>query len=172
MEIGIIGLGRMGANIGRRLVAGGHRVVGLDPGPGVEALIKGAGIEYARSLTDLVASLSPPRVIWLMIPAGAAVQATLDEIAPLLVAGDTLIDGGNSYYKDSMRRGAELTAKKLCFVDCGTSGGIWGLKEGFGLMIGAGYPSRMPGSFSTPKNGAVLELEPCRCASRLNIGRS
>ena len=136
MEIGIIGLGRMGANIGRRLVAGGHRVVGLDPGPGVEALIKGAGIEYARSLTDLVASLSPPRVIWLMIPAGAAVQATLDEIAPLLVAGDTLIDGGNSYYKDSMRRGAELTAKKLCFVDCGTSGGIWGLKEGFGLMVG------------------------------------
>ncbi|MFK3647244.1 phosphogluconate dehydrogenase (NAD(+)-dependent, decarboxylating) [Lysobacter enzymogenes] len=135
MELGMVGLGRMGANMAERLVRGGHKVTGVDPGAAAREQAAARGIGAAATLAELVAALPAPRAVWLMVPAGA-VDATLAELQPLLAAGDTVIDGGNSNYKDTMRRAEELRAHGLHYVDSGTSGGVWGLQEGYSLMIG------------------------------------
>ncbi|AZR28011.1 decarboxylating 6-phosphogluconate dehydrogenase [Xanthomonas vasicola] len=136
MELGMVGLGRMGANMAERLVNGGHRVHGYDPGANARTSAQAKGIVTADALAALVSALPSPRVVWLMVPAGKIVDDTLAQLLPLLQAGDIVIDGGNSYYKDSQRRAALLQASGIAFVDCGTSGGIWGLQEGYSLMVG------------------------------------
>jgi 6-phosphogluconate dehydrogenase len=136
MELGMIGLGKMGAFMTERLVRGGHHVIGFDRDAAAVQRVVDKGAGGADSLEKLIEQLSPPRAIWMMVPAGPPVDQTIDAIAPLLAAGDTIIDGGNSYYRDTMRRAETLTQKKLNFVDCGTSGGIWGLTEGYSMMIG------------------------------------
>jgi 6-phosphogluconate dehydrogenase len=136
MELGMVGLGKMGAFMTERLVRGGHRVIGFDrDSAAVQRVIdKGAG--SADSLEKIISQLKAPRVIWLMVPSGAPVDQTIDALTPHLAPGDTIIDGGNSYYRDSVRRAAALVQKKMNFVDCGTSGGIWGLTEGYSMMVG------------------------------------
>ena len=136
MELGMIGLGRMGANMAQRLVRGGHRVVGFDFSADSRALAGKNGIEPVAALTELVAALKAPHVLWLMVPAGAPVDSTIENLLPLLNAGDALIDGGNSYYKDTLRRAKSIAERQIHYVDCGTSGGVWGLQEGYSLMIG------------------------------------
>jgi 6-phosphogluconate dehydrogenase len=136
MELGMIGLGRMGANMAQRLVRSGHRVAGFDFSEESRTRAAQNGIEPVTSLADLVTALKAPRVLWLMVPAGAPVDQTIDNLLPLLAEGDTLIDGGNSMYKDTQRRAARLAERKIHYVDSGTSGGVWGLKEGYSLMIG------------------------------------
>ncbi|PPU77791.1 phosphogluconate dehydrogenase (NAD(+)-dependent, decarboxylating) [Xanthomonas cucurbitae] len=136
MELGMVGLGRMGANMAERLVHGGHRVHGYDPGADARSGAQAKGIVTADALELLVSALPSPRVVWLMVPAGKIVDETLAQLLPLLQAGDIVIDGGNSYYKDSQRRAAQLQASGIAFVDCGTSGGVWGLQEGYSLMVG------------------------------------
>ena len=136
MEIGIVGLGRMGGNMARRWMRGGHRVVGTARSAGtLEALAK-EGMIPAASLEDLVAALHPPRSVWVMVPAGQATEETVGRLGGLLAAGDTVIDGGNTYYKDDIRRAAALRPKGIDYLDEGTSGGIWGLENGYCLMIG------------------------------------
>jgi 6-phosphogluconate dehydrogenase len=127
MKMGLVGLGRMGAGIAERLRRNGHEVVGFDRNPEVSDV---------ASLAGLVQALEPRRVIWVMVPAGAPTQATIDELSDMVATGDILIDGGNSYYKDSQRRAEALAARDIKFLDVGTSGGIWGLAEGFSLMAG------------------------------------
>jgi 6-phosphogluconate dehydrogenase len=136
MQIAMIGLGRMGANMAQRLMQGGHQVVGFDPAEAARKVIEDKGGQSAPSLEALVAKLQAPRVIWLMVPAGAITDGTITSLTPLLKAGDTIIDGGNSNYKDTQRRAAALESLKINYVDSGTSGGIWGLAEGYSLMIG------------------------------------
>jgi 6-phosphogluconate dehydrogenase len=136
MQLGMVGLGRMGANMVRRLVAHGHECVVFDMSAKVVAdMAKEKGISGSSSLTDMVSKMAKPRAIWLMIPAGV-VEKTIQEIAPHLEAGDILIDGGNSYYIDDIRRAKELAAKGIQYVDVGTSGGVWGLERGYCMMIG------------------------------------
>ena len=137
MDIGMIGLGRMGANMTQRLLNGGHRVVVSDLNADAVAVSAQSGAIAATSLADLVSKLPPRRAVWMMVPSGAPTQSTVDQLGPLLAKDDIVIDGGNSNYHDSMRRGVELGVKGIDFVDAGTSGGIWGLKEGFCLMVGA-----------------------------------
>jgi 6-phosphogluconate dehydrogenase len=139
MELGMIGLGRMGANIVRRLLRAGHRCVGYDSHADPVRELVGEGAVGATSLEDLVAKLTPPRAIWLMVPA-AVVDGELNSLSPLLAPGDILIDGGNSHYHDDIRRAGELREKKLHYVDVGTSGGVWGLERGYCLMIGGEEP--------------------------------
>nr|WP_298155570.1 decarboxylating 6-phosphogluconate dehydrogenase [uncultured Pseudoxanthomonas sp.] len=136
MELAMIGLGRMGANMAERLVRGGHSVRGYDPGDAARQQAQARGIIAHANLQNAVAALPTPRVVWLMVPAGQVVDDTLDQLRPLLAAGDTVIDGGNSNYKDTQRRGAQLAEAGIHYVDCGTSGGVWGLAEGYSLMIG------------------------------------
>jgi 6-phosphogluconate dehydrogenase len=136
MEIAMIGLGRMGANMAQRLMRGGHKVVGFDPAEAARASLEKNGAQTAASLEQMVAKLSAPRVIWLMVPAGAITDGTIDKLVPLLAAGDTIIDGGNSNYRDTQRRAAMAAQRKIQYVDSGTSGGVWGLAEGYSLMIG------------------------------------
>jgi len=136
MELGMIGLGKMGAFMTERLVRGGHRVVGFDRDAGAVARVVEKGAAGADSLEKIIAQLKPPRAVWLMVPSGAPVDQTIDSLTPHLSPGDTIIDGGNSYYKDSVRRAAAVAQKKLNFVDCGTSGGVWGLTEGYSMMVG------------------------------------
>ena len=136
MELGMIGLGRMGANMMERLVKGGHRVVGFDPKPEARARVETIGAEAAASLDTLVASLKVPRALWMMVPAGSITDGTVTALLPLLAAGDALVDGGNSNYKDTLRRSNAAADKKVCYVDCGTSGGVWGLAEGYSMMVG------------------------------------
>ena len=140
MELGMVGLGRMGANMTERLVRGGHRVVGFDPNAEAVARVVKKGAVGADSLAKLVKQLNGPRVVWLMVPSGDPVDKTIEALVPLLSQGDTIIDGGNSNYKDSMRRYKTLQEQGINFVDVGTSGGIWGLTEGYSLMVG-GEPS-------------------------------
>ena len=137
MEIGIVGLGKMGGNIARRLVAGGHTVVGYNLEPLLTKNLNAEiGLRPSFSLEELVAELSPVRTIWLMIPAGLPTEKTIDSLKSLLDKGDIIIDGGNSNYKDSVQRSKELMRVGINFVDVGTSGGIWGLSEGYSMMIG------------------------------------
>jgi 6-phosphogluconate dehydrogenase len=137
MELGMIGIGRMGANMAQRLLRAGHRVVGYARTEStVETRVKeGAISSGATSLADVVKQLSTPRIIWLMVPA-ASVDATLEQLVPLLSPGDIVVDGGNSYYHDDIRRAKELKARDIHYVDCGTSGGVWGLERGYCQMIG------------------------------------
>jgi len=135
MQIGMIGLGRMGANMVRRLLRAGHSCVVYNRTPQAVAELAAEGAVGAGSLADLVAKLAAPRTVWLMVPA-AAVDATIAELRPLLARGDTLIDGGNSYYVDDLRRAAELAADGVHYLDIGTSGGVWGRERGYCLMIG------------------------------------
>src|SRR5215471_4943282 len=135
MQLGMIGLGRMGANMVRRLLRAGHEGVVFDMSPkAVEELVKEKA-EGATSLAEFVKKLSKPRAVWLMVPAGV-VDRSIADLAPLLEAGDILIDGGNSYYVDDIRRAKELAAKAIHYVDVGTSGGVWGLERGYCMMIG------------------------------------
>ncbi len=136
MQIAMIGLGRMGANMAQRLMLGGHDVVGFDPAPAARKVIEDKGAQSAASLDALVGKLRAPRVVWLMVPAGEITDNTIKSLTPLLAAGDTIIDGGNSNYRDTQRRAASLAPLKINYVDSGTSGGIWGLAEGYSLMIG------------------------------------
>ncbi|HYM47028.1 MAG TPA: decarboxylating 6-phosphogluconate dehydrogenase [Burkholderiaceae bacterium] len=136
MELGMIGLGRMGANMTQRLVRGGHRVVGFDFKPEARTRIEEHGAESVAALTALVVKLVPPRVLWLMVPAGDITESNITALLPLLAAGDTVIDGGNSNYKDTQRRARTLADKQVHYVDCGTSGGVWGLTEGYSMMVG------------------------------------
>jgi 6-phosphogluconate dehydrogenase len=136
MDIGMVGLGRMGANMTQRLLNGGHRVVVADLNADAVKRSGAAGAVAAGSAADLVTKLSPRRAVWIMVPSGSPTESTIGELAKHLDAGDIVVDGGNSNYHDSMRRAAELRARRIEFVDAGTSGGIWGLKEGFCLMVG------------------------------------
>ncbi len=135
MQLGMLGLGRMGANMVRRLIRAGHRCTVFDLSPQAVQSLATEGAEGATSLADLVAKLEKPRALWLMVPAGA-VDASLASVLPLLEAGDILIDGGNSYYVDDLRRAKELATKGIHYVDVGTSGGVWGLERGYCMMIG------------------------------------
>ena len=136
MKLGMIGLGRMGANMAQRLMRGGHQLVGFDPKPEARKDLEDKGAGSADSLAALVAKLATPRTLWLMVPAGDITDRSLDELLPLLGAGDTVIDGGNSNYKDTLRRAKTFAARNVAYVDCGTSGGVWGLAEGYSMMIG------------------------------------
>jgi 6-phosphogluconate dehydrogenase len=137
MQIGMIGLGRMGANMVRRLRRGNIDVVGYNRDPSVaQALAQTCGMIAATSLADLVAKLDAPRVVWLMLPAGEVTEQHVGELAELLSADDVLIDGANSWFKDSLRRASRLAEKHIRFVDAGVSGGIWGLEDGYALMVG------------------------------------
>ncbi|HEX6613348.1 MAG TPA: NAD(P)-binding domain-containing protein, partial [Rhodanobacteraceae bacterium] len=133
MELGMIGLGKMGNFMAQRLMKGGHRVIGFDPNADARKRLTDQGGETIDSLEALPGMLKGPRVLWLMVPAGAIVDQTLDALTPKLQAGDIVIDGGNSNYKDTMRRAQRLTGHKLHYVDCGTSGGVWGLQEGYSM---------------------------------------
>ncbi len=135
MQLGMIGLGRMGANLVRRLMRDGHSCVAYDVNADAVAALAAEGATGTNSLADFVAALTKPRAIWLMLPA-AIVDQTLDELVPLLDPGDIVIDGGNSYYRDDITRAKRLAAEHLHYVDCGTSGGVWGLDRGYCLMIG------------------------------------
>jgi 6-phosphogluconate dehydrogenase len=135
MQLGMIGLGRMGANLVRRLMRDGHTCVGYNRTRDPIKQLEGEGMTGSTDLADFVSKLSQPRVIWVMIPA-ASVQSTLDELKPMLAKGDIVIDGGNSYYRDDIERAKELKAAGIHYVDCGTSGGVWGLERGYCLMIG------------------------------------
>jgi 6-phosphogluconate dehydrogenase len=136
MELGLIGLGKMGGNMAERLRLAGHKIVGFDFSADAVKRLSDTGSVGVHSLEDLVKNLAAPRAIWLMVPAGAPVDDTIAKLKPLMQKGDTFIDGGNSNYKDSQRRYAALKAEDFNFVDVGTSGGVWGLKEGYSMMVG------------------------------------
>ena len=136
MELGMVGLGRMGANMTKRLVRGGHRVVGFDPKLEARERIEAQGAGSAASLERLVAGLETPRTLWLMVPAGEITDRSVTALSPMLAEGDTLVDGGNSNYKDTLRRASLLAERRIDFVDCGTSGGVWGLDQGYSMMVG------------------------------------
>ncbi len=142
MEVGMVGLGKMGGNMVVRLVKGGHTVVGYARRPEVVEAVVRQGAKGADSLSNLVAQLTPPRVVWLMIPSGPPVDQTLAQLRPLLAPGDYVVDGGNSYYRDTVRRSADVTSWGFHYVDVGTSGGIWGLSEGYSMMVG-GTPAEV-----------------------------
>jgi len=157
MELGMIGLGRMGANMAERLVLGGHRVISYDRSAEAIQRVVDKGAIGSRSLADFVQQLTLPRAIWLMVPAGDPVDETIEQLLPHLSKGDIIIDGGNSNYKDSIRRAEKLKAQGIHFVDAGTSGGIWGLKVGYCMMVGGekAVVGRLEPIFKTlaPKDG-------------------
>jgi 6-phosphogluconate dehydrogenase len=155
MQLGMVGLGRMGANLVRRLMRDGHRCVVYDVNAAAVNELAGEGATGATSLQDLVAKLDKPRPVWLMLPA-AIVDTTLESLVPLLEPGDAVIDGGNSYYRDDIARAKRLVAQNIHYVDCGTSGGVWGLDRGYCLMIGGEKEvvSRLDPIFKTIAPGA------------------
>ena len=136
MQLGMIGLGRMGSNMARRLVRGGHTLVVFDRDPAATAAVAGDGARPADSVEALVTALAAPRHVWVMVPAGQPTESAIHELAELLAPGDAIIDGGTSYFKDDVRRATELAARGLDYVDAGTSGGVYGLERGYCLMIG------------------------------------
>ena len=136
MELGMIGLGRMGGNMTQRLLRGGHRVVAYDPDEGARRAAQNAGADGAASIAELAGMLAAPRAVWVMVPAGDVTDATINELADALSAGDAIIDGGNSNYKQTIRRAAAVKARGIEMLDSGTSGGVWGLTEGYSLMVG------------------------------------
>ncbi len=155
MQIGLVGLGRMGANMMERLRRGGHDVIGYDRSP---------KLSDVASLSELVARLAPPRAVWLMVPAGQPTGETIAELAGLLAEGDLIVDGGNSNFRDSMARGSELEKRGVLFVDAGTSGGVWGLEKGYCLMVGGSEDAfrRIEPALKTlaPENG-YARVGPC-----------
>ena len=137
MNFGLVGLGRMGGNMGRRLRRGGREIAAWNlEGEVTRALADETGLTATTKLEELVATLRAPRIVWLMLPAGDVTEQHVDSLAALLSPGDLLVDGANSWYRDSMRRAARLAQRKIAFVDAGVSGGVWGLKEGYALMVG------------------------------------
>jgi 6-phosphogluconate dehydrogenase len=137
VQIGMVGLGRMGSNMARRLARGGIEVIGFDPDAHARASLAAAeGCSVVEDLTALVHALPAPRIVWLMVPAGDLTEETIAALAPRLAAEDVIVDGGNAFYKDSVRRAVDLASYGVRFVDCGVSGGIWGLEEGYALMFG------------------------------------
>jgi 6-phosphogluconate dehydrogenase len=136
MQLGMIGLGKMGANMSVRLMHGGHEIIAGDLNPAAVQAVAELGATPATDMADLVKRLTVPRAVWVMIPSGVPTENTLAQLSELLSPGDIVIDGGNSNYKDTVRRGALLAAKGISFVDCGTSGGVWGLENGYSMMIG------------------------------------
>jgi 6-phosphogluconate dehydrogenase len=147
MRIGMVGLGRMGGNMSIRLLRAGHEVVGYARSEESRERVSRHGANSAASLDELVSSLDPPRAVWAMVPAGDATETTVSRLGELLQSGDIVVDGGNSLFRDSVRRAAELNKKGISFVDAGVSGGIWGLEEGYCLMLGG-------------ESEAVTQLEP------------
>jgi len=136
MQLGMIGLGRMGANMARRLMRAGHESVVYDGSPDAVKALAGEGAKGADSLQSLVSQLSKPRAIWVMVPAGAPTESTITELGELLEAGDTVIDGGNTFFKDDIRRAKDLAKKGITYIDAGTSGGVYGLERGYCMMVG------------------------------------
>jgi 6-phosphogluconate dehydrogenase len=158
MQIGVIGLGRMGGNIVRRLTHAGHSCVAYDANQATTQALGGQGATPASSVADLVGKLrETPRTVWVMLPAGKITEATVNELGGLLAKGDNIIDGGNAYYKDDIRRGKVMAAKGIHYLDCGTSGGVWGLQRGYCLMIGG-------------DDAAVRHLDPIFVALAPGIG--
>jgi 6-phosphogluconate dehydrogenase len=147
MELGIVGLGRMGANMARRLMRDGHKIVAYDVNPEAVAELVGEGATGASSLQDLAATMTAPRSVWVMVPAGEITEQTVAGVAEVLERGDAIIDGGNSYYRDDIRRAKMVGERGIDYVDCGTSGGVFGLERGYCLMIGG-------------PDGAVQRLDP------------
>jgi 6-phosphogluconate dehydrogenase len=158
MDIGIIGLGRMGGNIARRLMEGGHKCVVLDRNPDAVKDVQKDGAAPAKDTADMLAKLSGPRAVWLMLPAGEITEKVLTEVSGLMQPGDIIIDGGNSYYKDDIRRAKTLREKGIVYVDVGTSGGVWGLERGYCLMIGG-------------ENKAVTHLDPIFACLAPGLGK-
>ncbi|MBV8762451.1 MAG: decarboxylating 6-phosphogluconate dehydrogenase [Deltaproteobacteria bacterium] len=136
MQLGMIGLGRMGANMARRLMRAGHQIVAYDRSPDAVKQLAGEGAKGVDSLGAMVQALSKPRAVWIMVPAGGPTESTVNELAEKLEPGDTIIDGGNSFFKDDVRRSKIVAAKKINYVDAGTSGGVYGLERGYCLMVG------------------------------------
>ena len=136
MELGMVGLGRMGANIVRRLMRDGHRCAGTDVSPDAIATVAAEGMVGCASIDDLVSALAPPRTVWVMVPAGEITERAVEAVASVLEPGDTVIDGGNTRHRDDIRRAAVLGERGVNYVDCGTSGGVFGLERGFCLMVG------------------------------------
>ena len=136
MQIAMIGLGRMGANMTTRLLKGGHDVLAFDLSEEAVAKAKSGGADGALSLEEVAQKLEPPRVAWVMVPAGDPVETTVAKLGALFEKGDIVIDGGNSNYHDTLRRGDKLAEHGMAYVDVGVSGGVWGLKEGYGMMVG------------------------------------
>ena len=136
MQLGMIGLGKMGNFMAQRLMKAGHDVVGFDPNENARQALTDAGGKAVDSMDKLIAALQPPRAVWLMVPAGKVVDETVAALNGKLARGDVVIDGGNSNYKDDQRHAAELAPRGIDYVDCGTSGGVWGLKEGYSMMVG------------------------------------
>jgi 6-phosphogluconate dehydrogenase len=171
MELGIVGLGRMGANMARRLMGDGHRILAYDVNPTAVSELVSEGAGGAASLEELAEKLSAPRAVWVMVPSGEITEKTVEGIAAVLAPGDAIIDGGNSYYRDDIRRAAVLKEKGIDFIDCGTSGGVFGLERGYCLMIGGPqqaverldpiFASLAPGVDSAPRTpGRVGETSP------------
>ncbi|HYD49338.1 MAG TPA: decarboxylating 6-phosphogluconate dehydrogenase [Terriglobales bacterium] len=136
MQLGMVGLGRMGANMARRLLLAGHSCVGYDVNQANVAALADEGVTGAASLDDLVAALAPPRAVWIMVPAGEPTEQVVQQLAQALAPGDIVVDGGNTFYKDDVRRAALLAARGISYIDVGTSGGVWGAERGYCLMIG------------------------------------
>jgi 6-phosphogluconate dehydrogenase len=136
MELGIVGLGRMGANMARRLMRDGHKIVAYDVDPEAVSKLADEGAEGASSLQEMAAKLSAPRSVWIMVPAGEITEKTVEGVAAVLESGDAIVDGGNSYYRDDIRRAEKVGTQGIDYVDCGTSGGVFGLERGYCLMIG------------------------------------
>jgi len=136
MELGMVGLGRMGGKMAERLLRAGHRVIGFAPNPETRKRIEERGAGSAASLEALVGSLAVPRTLWLMVPSGDVTESSVVALSRLLAEGDILVDGGNSNYHDTLRRAARLAERRIHYVDCGTSGGVWGLERGYSLMVG------------------------------------
>src|ERR1051326_1152691 len=136
MQLGMVGLGRMGANMAERLMRGGHACVVYDRSAEAVQHVVTKGAVGAASLGELLKKLTPPRAVWVMVPAGAPTESTVSELGGLMSEGDAIIDGGNSYFKDDVRRARALRDKKIYYVDAGTSGGVWGLERGYCLMVG------------------------------------
>ena len=165
VSLGMVGLGRMGANLSRRAAAAGHNVVGFDRNPDLVSQLNVFGVRGTDSLPELVAALPTPRTVWIMVPAGPPTQSVIDELAILLEPGDTIIDGGNSYYRDDIAHSHQLQAHGISFIDVGTSGGVWGLERGYCLMIGGSseqvnaltplWDSLAPGVESAPRTDSA-----------------
>jgi 6-phosphogluconate dehydrogenase len=166
MELGMVGLGRMGANIARRLMRDGHRCVVHDLDPDAVSALAAAGADGAASLAELASKLTAPRAVWLMVPAGEITERTMEEVAAVLDPGDAIVDGGNSHYRDDIRRAAALRERGLDYLDCGTSGGVFGLQRGYCLMIGG------PEAAARRLDPIFASLAPGAAAAERTPGRS